>query len=218
MNTFPEKDFYLLLIIAKKSELNNSIKASTSELALDLNISQQSVSRKLSFLAEKELIERKVLASGNIISLTEKGKNFLLKRKNELDKIFSSKKNNKLSGKVKSGLGEGKYYINLPGYQNQFKKKLGNRVFPGTLNIKINEFELNDFLSEKKKISIKGFSDKQRSFGPAFVFKVKLNGRIDAAVIIPERTNHPENILELISSFNLRKKLKLKDNALVFVS
>lgn len=218
MKNLIEKDFYLLLAIAKKAELNNSVKASTSELASELNISQQSVSRKLSFLAEKGLIERKVSVSGNVISLTEKGKNFLLKRKNELNRIFSSDKNSRISGKVKSGLGEGKYYINLLGYQKQFKEKLGEKVFPGTLNIKINEFELADFLSEKKKISIKGFSGKQRSFGSAFIFKVRLNDEVDAAAIIPERTNHPENILELISFFNLRKKLKLKDNDLVFVS
>jgi len=218
MNSFPEKDFSLLLLIAKKTNLNNSMSASTSGIASDLNISQQSVSRKLSFLASENLIERKVLPSGNIISLTEKGKKALLKRKNELQRIFSKEKTHTISGRVKSGLGEGKYYINLSGYQKQFREKFGEKVFPGTLNLKVNEFELNDFLFSKKKIVIKGFSNNQRSFGDAFLFKVKLNNSVEAAIIVPERTNHPEDIIELISPCFLRKKLELKDNNLVVVS
>jgi riboflavin kinase len=158
------------------------------------------------------------LPSGNIISLTEKGKKILLKRRNELNRIFSVQKPFQIAGKVKSGLGEGKYYINLPGYQKQFKEKLGGKVFPGTLNLEVNEFELADFLSSKKGVFIEGFSGKQRSFGSAFVFRVKLNGLSECFAIVPERTTHPKNILEIISFFNLRKKLKLKDNDVVFVS
>ncbi|MBU2100196.1 CTP-dependent riboflavin kinase [Candidatus Micrarchaeota archaeon] len=215
---FPEKDFPLLLFIAGKAGLNNSFTASTSEIASELNISQQSVSRKLSLLAKNGFIQRKVLASGNIISLTEKGIKLLEKRKSELERIFSGKKDFALKGKVQSGLKEGKYYIGLSGYQTQFRKFFGKKVFAGTLNLKVNEFELKDFLQQKKKFFIQGFSDNKRSFGPAFLFKVKLNNSVDAAIIIPERTNHPEDIIEIISPFFLRKKLKLKDNDEVKVS
>jgi len=213
-----EKDFSLLLFIAKNAGLNDVVKSSTSEIASELNFSQQTVSRKLSFLAEENLIERKVFADGNILSLTEKGKKILLERKTELDKIFSSKKRIKLSGKTQSGLGEGKYYVNLSGYQKQFKKKLGKKIFPGTLNLKIKELELNEFLSSKEKILVTGFSTEKRSFGPALLFKVKVNGLVDGAIIVPERTNHPSDIIEVISPFFLRKKLKLKDNYLVSLS
>jgi riboflavin kinase len=218
MHSFPEKDFQLLLLIAKKSGLKNSFTASTSEIASELNISQQSVSRKLAFLAVNGFIERKVFASGNIISLTEKGIKILEKRKSELERIFSLKKEFSITGKIQSGLKEGKYYISLPGYQQQFKKFFGKKVFAGTLNLKVNEFELKDFLQEKKKFFIEGFSGNKRSFGPAFLFKVKLNNSVDAAIIIPERTNHPEDIIEIISPFFLRKKLKLKDNDMLSVS
>ncbi len=212
-----EKDFSLLLFIAKKS-LNSCFHASTSEIALELNSSQQTVSRKLFFLSEKGLIERKVLASGNILSLTEKGKKVLLKRKNELEEVFSLKKQNKISGRVQSGLGEGKYYINLAGYQKQFVEKLGQKVFAGTLNLKIDETKLEGFLSSKEKIQMQGFSTKERKFGSAVLFKVKLNNSVNAALIIPERTNHPSDVVEIISPFFLRKKLKLKDNSNVFIS
>ncbi|MFH1663432.1 MAG: DUF120 domain-containing protein [archaeon] len=218
MEAFPEKNFFVLLFIAKKAGMSGSFKASTSGIAVELGISQQSVSRKLVFLASNGFIERKVFSSGNVISLTEKGRKALIKRKHELEGIFSEKKSSEISGKVKSGLGEGKYYINIPGYQKQFKEKLGKKVFPGTLNLEVNEFELTDFLSSKKKILIKGFSGRERSFGSACLFRVKLNNSVDATVIVPERTTHSENIVEIISPLDLRKKLGLKDNSEVIVS
>jgi len=218
MDNLAEKDFFLLLFIAKKAGLKNSFTASTSDIATNLNISQQSVSRKLSFLALENFIERKIISSGNIISLTEKGKNLLLKRKKELESIFSSENKNEFSGTIQSGLGEGKYYISLSGYQNQFKKILNKKVFPGTLNLKINEFELQEFLLSKEKILVNGFSNNQRSFGNAFLFKVRLNDSVNAAIIVPERTNHPSDIVEIISPYFLRKKLNAKDNDSIVIS
>lgn len=213
-----EKDFTLLLFIAKKAGLFDSVKTSTVQMALELNISQQSVSRKLSFLAGENLIERKVFADGNVLSLTEKGIQILNKRKNELNEIFSSKKRKKISGKIMPGLGEGRYYIGLQGYQKQFKKILGKKVFPGTINIKVDETELNEFLSSKEKILVSGFSNEKRSFGPALLFKIKINDLVSGAIIVPERTNHPSAIIEVVSEFNLRKKLGLRDGSAVYLS
>ena len=53
-----QTDFFLLLLIAKKAGLNNQFHSSTSEIAKQSNLSQQSVSRKLILLEKNGLLKR----------------------------------------------------------------------------------------------------------------------------------------------------------------
>ena len=59
-------------------------------------------------------------------------------------------------------------------------------------------------------IEVEGFKMNNRIFGSIKCFKSKING-IDSSVIIPERSHYGSDILEVISPFDLRKKLKLKN-------
>ena len=42
-----------------------------------------------------------------------------------------------MKGKVRSGKGDGKYYIGMDVYQDRFREVLGYSPFPGTLNIEV---------------------------------------------------------------------------------
>ena len=46
-----------------------------------------------------------------------------------------------LTGRVKSGLGEGRYYMSQKGYRAQFAKRLGIDPYPGTLNLRLSRAE-----------------------------------------------------------------------------
>jgi riboflavin kinase len=59
-------------------------------------------------------------------------------------------------------------------------------------------------------IVIQGFSDGERTFGAGKCYLITING-IKSAVIIPERTHYPANLLEIIAPVNLREKLHLRD-------
>ena len=60
-------------------------------------------------------------------------------------------------------------------------------------------------------ILIEGFTNGNRSFGPAKCFHGKLADKIGCALISPVRTHYQGDVVEIISSENLRKALHLKD-------
>jgi riboflavin kinase, archaea type len=119
-----------------------------------------------------------------------------------------------MRGKVSAGRGEGQYYISKDGYIMQFRGILGFEPFPGTLNIKM---ESPFVPPEQKAILIKGFQDANHTFGECRCYKIKLNG-IGAVVVRPERSDYPDDLIEVIAPVNLRKALVLEDGDRVEVT
>ena len=135
-----------------------------------------------------------------------------------LKKIFEKEESFIIRGRVFSGLGEGRYYVSLEGYRKQFIEKLGFDPYPGTLNIKIQKEELyfRRRLDGEEGILIKGFTTKDRTFGDVKAFKCRV-GEIKGAVVIPQRTHYPIDVLEIIAPVRLRDVLNLKDGDFVEV-
>lgn len=204
-----EHDYLKLLMhIAKKRGLFDNLKSSTSEIASDLKVSQQTISRKLREMEAKGLIKRQVLADGLIVSIDDKGRDFLKNIFFDLKNIFTKK--NELSGYVSSGIGEGRYYVSLANYQKQFENKLNFRAYAGTLNLKVKKSDAMNFLHNLKPITINGFKTKTRTFGSLTCYKIRIDS-IEGSIIVPERARHSEDIIEVIAPIYLRGKLKLKD-------
>ncbi|MFH1256220.1 MAG: DUF120 domain-containing protein [Candidatus Diapherotrites archaeon] len=202
----------LLSFIAEKSMLKGDFSTSTAKLASHFGVSQQSISRKLRELEQKKLVNRKAGTAGITVSLTREGEKELLKKFMALEKIFArGKKETALQGSVSSGLGEGAYYLSQKQYSVQFRKLLGFLPFVGTLNLKVEPLRLEQFLAGTKKIHVNGFKTKERSFGALKCFPVRINKKVCGAIVLPERTTHPENMVEVIAPLNLRKKFGLKD-------
>jgi riboflavin kinase len=204
------------LHIAKKGGIYNPYRSSTIKIAKSLGISQQTISRKLKEMTDKQLIERRVDQKGHSISISEKGVSILKKIHSELELIFKHKLSS-ITGTLEKGFGEGRYYVSLPQYQNEFKKKLGFKAYPGTLNVKSNLSEIKIFMSNLKQLTIKGFETKNRTFGSLKCYKVKINNT-KGAIVVPERTRHSENIIEIISPVYLKEKLKVNDGDKIKIS
>jgi len=209
---------FLLFLAVQSGGLHSVLKTSTAKISKELGISQQTVSRKLRELKESGLIFLNASPSGCSISLTTEGIELLRFQFFSLQKLFQQNKSKVLHGRVKIGLGEGRYYISRPFYLKQFKKFLGFRPFFGTLNLEIDQAELAGFVSAMPFIEILGFETGERSFGKIRAFKVLVEGKQPAAIIFPERTAHKKNEIEVISSLNLRKKFGLKEGSSVSVS
>ncbi len=193
------------------------LELSSHDFASHIDSSPQTAARKLKSLEDEKLIIRQILHSGQSISITRNGLVALQNELNDYQEIFSWNGHKKsLTGKVITGLGEGQYYISLDGYRAQFREKLGFDPYPGTLNIKLDA----DSIEMRKRISahikISGFTKENRTFGCGSCFNVVISD-VMGAVIVPERTHYPEDIIEIIAPVNLREHLALKDGSVVHV-
>jgi len=195
------------LMLAVSKALFSKNLFTTSALGKKLNVSQQNVSIGLRKLESNGLLYREPTTSGIYLEYTEKGRQFLIRYRDQLKIVLKS--SYEVKGKVFSGIGEGRFYTELPGYKKEFKKKLDISPYPGTLNIKLKDGEKQEFLHDKEPIMIEGFKTKNRTFGWIKCYLIRIQN-LRAAITVPERTVH-KSTLEVISRHNLRKKLKLED-------
>jgi riboflavin kinase len=117
-----------------------------------------------------------------------------------------------MRGKIASGLGQAQYFLTREGYRRQFILRLGFVPFPGTLNVLLEE----PFPAERQAIKIESFSEDGRTFGECKCYPVKLNS-IDAAVVRPEKSRYPPELIEIIAPVQLRRALGLEDGDTVEV-
>lgn len=192
---------------------NKPLEISSVEFASLIESSPQTAARKLKGLEDETLITRQILHGGQLVSITMKGIGALQKEFNDYCSIFSGNGQKKiLTGKVITGLGEGQYYISLAGYRQQFIEKLGFTPFPGTLNIKLDPASKEVRKGISADIKISGFTTENRTFGSGSCFNVMISG-VMGAVIVPERTHYPEDIIEIIAPLNLREHLSISDGS-----
>lgn len=112
------------------------------------------------------------------------------------------------NGTIVSGLGEGAYFMSMPRYQNEIKKKLGFKAYPGTLNLEVDEKEISS-VKKCSKIQIMGFKKGNKEFGGAYCYISKIRD-ISGAIIMPHITKHT-NIIEFIAPVHVKYELKVKD-------
>ena len=209
-------DLNYLKKLALMGANNKPLEISSVEFASHMDTSPQTAARKLKGLEDEMLITRQILHSGQLVSITKNGLEALQKEFNDYQSIFGNGDKKFLAGKVITGLGEGQYYISLEGYRMQFIKKLGFTPYPGTLNLKLDTQSIDIRKKISPNIKISGFTKDNRTFGNGSCFDVMIED-IRGAVIVPERTHYPEDIIEIIAPVNLREYLKVRDGSNVEV-
>ena len=211
----------LSLVEIAKHACQKPAEVSSGVLAKSLGVSQQTASRRIKELESEGYISREILPKGQRIKMTPKATEFLRRLHVDLEKALKGLDAciYNVTGEVISGMGEGSYYMGLPGYKNQFIKRLGFTPYPGTLNLKLKtekDIEGRQVLRDLEGIEIDGFTKEGRTFGPVKCFMAKING-ITGAIVIPMRTHHGFNTLEIIAPKNIRKNVGLKDGDIVTV-
>lgn len=207
-----------LLVLLASLHASSGVKASTSSLAAELGVSQQTVSRWLSELAEEGFVERRF----NFVRLTEKTRTALLSFSSAVSSL-SAPSPAVLRGRLSRGLEEGGYYLSQKEYSKQFAEILGYKPFAGTLNLVLSDaasVEAKRRLSTSEGVRIAGFRRENRYFGGAKLFPTELHHRgkkVVCAVVIPDKTHHGENVLEIVAQENLRKSLRLKEGEMLEV-
>ncbi len=213
---------YLLTLIwlCKEGASSTFLDISTSELSRLLGISQQAVSKQMIEMEKEGVVMRRRGGRGYSVYVTQEGIDLLNRFYTMLKGVLEGSEGELIiRGRVFTGMGEGAYYISLDGYRKQFISKLGFEPFPGTLNLRLEEPDshLRAKLEAMDGIFIEGFRDGRRTYGAVKCFHATVNGRYQGAALIVERTHYGDNVLEVISPFNLREKMKLKDGDMVEV-
>jgi len=201
----------LLLLLLKRRADTKPLRITTTEIGEALGMSQQNASRRLSELEKEGQIER----SNEGIMLTKRSKDEIANLYSTLQNVFDTHELElELNGEVVGGLGEGRYYLSMKGYKARIKEKLGFVPYPGTLNIRIKKDEMwkKKAILQMDPLIINGFKDKNRSYGDLFAYKCSIKGLEEGcALIVPLRTHHGEDVMELICPLNIKKRLALKN-------
>ncbi|MFC5971676.1 DUF120 domain-containing protein [Halomarina salina] len=211
-----------LKVLALAGALDGRATVSCAGLADRLDVSTQTVSRRLRDLDEAGLVDREMVSDGQHVTTTEAGRRVLEREYADYRRLFESDRGVDLHGTVTGGMGEGRHYISLPGYKEQFVERLGYEPFPGTLNVDLDaeSTRARAALDGLEPVRIDGWEDDERTYGPAFCWPATIaldgdestdGGYDEAHVVAPERTHHGQDKVELIAPDRLRDELGLDD-------
>jgi riboflavin kinase len=211
-------DIGTLKSLALRGAHRGYVHVSTGELGAEMGVSQQTASNRLVALAAAGLIKRRRSQRGQDLALTKAGISLLRKELADYQRVFGGSGVITIKGTVSSGLGEGQYYLNKPGYKDQIKSKLGFAPYKGTLNVAVSEPEMAklDMVPQDSRIRLDSFRADGRTYGEAECIPVSL-GKVRCAIILPKRSHH-ESVLEIIAAEHLRTKLGLADGDAVEIA
>lgn len=199
--------------LALLDAIERPVKISSSEFMHHIAASSKTAARVLKQLEEEGYIGRQLVAGGQMVQLTDAGVELLKKEYTDYQQIFCREHVDlELYGHVITGLGEGQYYIAKEGYMSQFRDRLDFKPFPGTLNVRLTDqsAQMRDNMDIIQPMMIHGFNDGERSFGGVKCYPVEIEG-MKGAVIIPDRTHYPADLLEIIAPVKLREMLGISD-------
>lgn len=203
--------------VALAGGLTDETALTDADVAADLDVSKRRVSTHLGSLEAAGLLHRSHGDDGQWLTVTEAGETYLQQEYEVYRQLFEHPAPIELHGEVTSGMGEGRHYIALPGYVEQFVDRLGYEPFPGTLNVELREesIERRDSLTTLDAVPIDAWEGDDRTYGAGSCYPaiVEADGqRYDRAhAIVPDRTHHDESQLELIAPDHLREELRLED-------
>ena len=121
-----------------------------------------------------------------------------------------------LTGDVASGMGKAQDFLSLPGYVSQFKDRLAYEPYPGTLNVTLTgDIDSRIRLATFPSITIDSWELDGQTFGGAECYPCIIANSTDrydeAHVLVPDRTDHDDDKLELIAPDRLRDAMSLTD-------
>lgn len=191
-----------------------------------VGLSQQAASVHLIEMERDGIIRRTAGGRGRRIHVTEEGYAEMVRVSSLLRAAVEEKPRRVLRGTVVSGVGEGAYYMSLPGYVEQFKSMLEVVPYPGTLNVRLDRDSIGMVLAlGVGDALVQGFADGQRTYGWVRCYGALLKAISDSShrsvrchLIRLERTHHDTAVAELVASQNLREAASVNDGDIVTIT
>lgn len=118
-----------------------------------------------------------------------------------------------LSGRLATGVGQGRHFTRLGWARTQFVDKLGIDPWPGTLNVVVVDPDAAAVWARLKRAA--GTRIENPGSGPrdcgARCYRVLVEGCIAGAVVLPEVDGYPPAQVEVIAAVRLRRALGIED-------
>lgn len=217
-------DLAVLIDLSFTGGRSEGLETAIKEIKEQRGLSKKKVVNQLRHLEEVGLIKRKTESRKQIIELTIPGQRLLAREFEKMSKAFTPDQPLILEGAVTEGLGKGREFVSLSGYSRQFQEKLGYKPFPGTLNVDLtddsvmNRYQM-DFIDG---IHIESWEEGERKYGAATCYPVRIESTTretyePAHIIIPYRTAHDDDQIEIIAESELRHALYLENEGVIEV-
>jgi CTP-dependent riboflavin kinase len=118
-----------------------------------------------------------------------------------------------IAGRLATGIGQGRHFTRLEWARRQFIQLLGIDPFPGTINLVLDDPAALAVWSKVRNGS--GVRIDNPNDGPhdcdARCYPVRIAGRIDGAIVLPEVAGYPPATIEIIAAIGVRDALGIAD-------
>lgn len=116
-----------------------------------------------------------------------------------------------ITGRLVTGLGEAVAFTQIDWARRQFIAKLGIDPFPGTVNLVLDDAEEIAKWARIRKVPGIVMETPEPDWCNAWCYKVRINGDIAGAIVLPEVADYPATKIEVIAAIGVRDALALVD-------
>lgn len=114
----------------------------------------------------------------------------------------------RIKGTIVKGVGESARFLSVPWVGRQMAQKLPFQPYQGTLNIKVDDPEIQRTL---KRLGGDRLCSEVQGFCDALIFRGTVADRYDCGVVLPLVPNYDECLLEILAPVHLKDSLGLRD-------
>lgn len=126
----------------------------------------------------------------------------------------------KLIGRLATGIGMGKTFTRLDWARRQFMEKVGIDPYPGTINVIVDDLDSMPVWVRIKRTA--GIHIDNPNDGPhdcdAKCWRVSIDGRIDGAIVFPLVDGYPAAQVEVVAAVGVREALGIEDGDTVVLT
>jgi riboflavin kinase len=115
----------------------------------------------------------------------------------------------RVEGVLRTGLGVAAQFTELPWVREQFQRKLGLDVWPGTVNLQVQDPAGLAALARLRAGGGVPIDPREGAYCVGRCFPARI-GALDAAVVVPEVADYPADKLELIAPVHVGRALGLQ--------
>jgi riboflavin kinase, archaea type len=120
----------------------------------------------------------------------------------------------RIKGKIVKGIGESGSFLGIPWVHKQLCDKMEFTPWQGTLNIVVEDEDVQRMLREKGKERLVA---EQAGFCDALVFRALLNETYECGIILPLVPDYSGTLLEIVAPIKIKETLGIDDGDEVVV-